>query len=160
MFFEDIRQRNIKRTDIHRTIKTTSDFGMEFVLLIHIGFVQLDKAGELYLKGNYNEDEDVELLKLFAMIADINNEKLKKETQRDDLSTKIREDIFAFTRDREVLNMLTAEDFARMDYYTDISDAKKQGREEGIELGRAMERNRADELQKELDELKAEYGDL
>lgn len=88
--------------------------------------------------------------------------------------------------------MLTAEDFARMDYYTDISDAKKQGRDLGIEegrkqgiekgieegikegrkegrkegiklgieRGRAMERKRADELQKELDELKAKYGVL
>ena len=159
---------------------------MEFVLLIHIVFVQLDKALELYIKGNYNEDEDIELLKLFAMIADINNEKLKEETQRDDFFERIREDVFAFTRDREVLNMLTAEDFARMDYYTDISDAKKQGRnlgveegrkqgieegrkegiklgiEEGIKLGieqgKAIEKKRVDELQKKLDELKAKYG--
>ena len=171
---------------IHRITKTKSDSGMEFELLRQIVFVQLDKALELYIKGNYNEDEDVELLKLFAMIADINNEKLKEETQRDDFFEKIREDVFAFTRDREVLNMLTAEDFARMDYYTDISDAKKQGRnlgveegrkqgieegrkegiklgiEEGIKLGieqgKAIEKKRVDELQKELDELKAKYG--
>ena len=112
-------------------------------------FVQLDKALELYLKGNYNEDEDVELLKLFAMIADINNEKLKKETLQDDFFEKIREDVFAFTRDREVLNMLTAEDFARMDYNTDIYIAKNEGRDLGREEGRKEGREEGRKLGRE-----------
>ncbi len=44
---------------------------------------QLDKALTLYESGGYNEDEDIELLRMFAMIADINNAKVMKETQGD-----------------------------------------------------------------------------
>ena len=76
-------------------------------------FVQLDKALELYLSGTYNEDEDVELLKLFSLIADINNEKVTRETKGSKLFEDIREDVYRFTGSREVQQMILAEDPGR-----------------------------------------------
>ena len=50
---------------------------------------------------------------------------MKRKTKwRDDFSEKVREDVFIFIRDREVLNILKDVYLARMDYYTDINDEK------------------------------------
>ena len=121
---------------IHRFTKAVADSGIEFRLLSQMIFVQLDKALEQYLDDSYNDDEDVELLKLFAMIADINNEKLADDIVGETFLEDIKKEVFTFTRDKEVQNMLTAEDMAVMDYNTDICMARKEGRIEGERKGR------------------------
>ena len=56
-----------------------------------------------------------ELLKLFALMADINNDELIVETRTNPLIHDIREDLFKFTQDKEVQQMILAEDPAIMD---------------------------------------------
>ena len=102
----------------------------------HIVFVQLDKALELYLNDTYNEDEDVELLKMFSLIADINNEKVIKETRGNELFDGIREDVYRFTRSLEVQQMILAEDLAMLDWNSYKEQSKREGRQEGIQEGR------------------------
>lgn len=77
--------------------------------------VQLDKALELYVSGRYNKNEDIELLRMFAMIADINNEKVTAETSGDKMFDDIRRDVSEFTQSREVQNMIIAEYLAIME---------------------------------------------
>lgn len=77
--------------------------------------VQLDKALGLYVSGRYNKNEDIELLRMFAMIADINNEKVTAETSGDKMFDDIRRDVSEFTQSREVQNMIIAEYLAIME---------------------------------------------
>ena len=116
---------------IHRIIKARSDSGLEFPMIKQMAFVQLDKALELYLNDSYNEDEDIELLKLFAFIADINNDKVIKETVQNQLLDDIREDVISFTRDKEVQQMILAEDLAIMDWNSNMKLAHQKGHAEG-----------------------------
>lgn len=122
---------------IHRFIKTKADSGLEFPMLKQMVFVQLDKALELYLTQNYNEDEDLSLLELFALIADINNEKIVQESLHNRLLSDIREDVFRFTRSKEVQQMILAEDLAIMDWNSSINSARKEAAAEGRAEGKA-----------------------
>ncbi|MBQ7587993.1 MAG: PD-(D/E)XK nuclease family transposase [Lachnospiraceae bacterium] len=121
---------------IHRITTAIADSGIEFSMRKHIVFVQLDKALELYLNDTYNEDEDVELLKMFSLIADINNEKVIKETRGNELFDGIREDVYRFTRSLEVQQMILAEDLAMLDWNSYKEQSKREGRQEGIQEGR------------------------
>ena len=120
---------------IHRITKARADSGLELATLKQMAFVQLDKALELYLDHSYNEDEDVELLKLFALMADINNDELIVESQVNPLIHDIREDLFAFTRDKEVQQMILAEDLAIMDWNSNMRLAEKRGVAQGVAQG-------------------------
>ena len=119
---------------IHRFEKAHSDSGLEFRMHKQLVFVELDKALEMYISGEYNEDEDVELLKLFALIADINNEKVKEECDSNRFLRDIREDVYKFTQDKEVQQMIYAEDIAMADYYSSLNGARKEERAGIIEL--------------------------
>ncbi|MCR5507400.1 MAG: PD-(D/E)XK nuclease family transposase [Lachnospiraceae bacterium] len=116
---------------IHRITTARADSGIEFKMKKQMVFVQLDKALALYERGGYNEDEDVELLEMFSMIADINNEKVIDRTKGNKLFDDIREDVYRFTRSREVQQMILAEDLAIMDW----NSQKKWERNEGIKEG-------------------------
>ncbi len=116
---------------IHRITLARADSGIEFRMKKQMVFVQLDKALELYLSGTYNEDEDVELLKLFSLIADINNEKVTRETKGSKLFEDIREDVYRFTRSKEVQQMILAEDLAIMDWNSQKRWEREEGRKEG-----------------------------
>lgn len=150
---------------IHRFTKAHSDSGLEVPTLRQLVFVQLDKALELYLSGNYNEDEDVELLKLFALIADINNEKVVRESANNRLLQDIREDVFKFTRNKEVQQMLLADDIERINWYSNMNLSRREGRTEIVDLCKWLfSQNRDDDFKKAtedpayLDTLLAEYG--
>lgn len=94
----------------------------------------------MYISQDYNEDEDVELLELLALIADINDERIVAQSEDNELLNGIREDVFRFTRSKEVQQMILAEDLARMDWNSSLSYAKKdaaaEGRAEGLAEGR------------------------
>ncbi len=118
---------------IHRITKAKADSGMEFPMLRQMAFVQLDKALEEYLAGTYNKDEDVELLELLAMIADINNEKVRNDTEGKMFFDDIRKDVIEFSADKEVQTMLLEEKMAILD----MQMTKEEGRAEGHAEGRA-----------------------
>ncbi|WP_049945157.1 PD-(D/E)XK nuclease family transposase [Butyrivibrio sp. AC2005] len=122
---------------IHRVKKIVTDTGMEFPALKQMAFVQLDKALELFLSDRYNKDEDIGLLKLLAMIADINNDKVKEMTQGDEMYDDIRKEVDAFSKDKEVQAMLLEEEMARADWVTGINAARREGHAEGHAEGRA-----------------------
>ena len=127
---------------IHRITKAHADSGLEFPMLKQMAFVQLDKALELYMSHSYNGDEDVELLKLFAFMADINNEKLIHGADTNKLINEIREDVFKFTRSKEVQQMILAEDLAIMDWNSNMNLARREGEAagetRGIAIGKAQ----------------------
>ncbi|MCR4851094.1 MAG: hypothetical protein K5870_07515 [Lachnospiraceae bacterium] len=150
---------------IHRFTKAHSDSGLEVPTLRQMVFVQLDKALELYLSGNYNEDEDIELLKLFALIADINNEKVVHESATNRLLQDIREDVFKFTRSKEVQQMLLADDIERINWFSNMNLSRQEGRTEIVDLCKWLfSQNRDADVRKAtedptyLDSLLAEYN--
>ncbi len=116
---------------IHRFIKAHADSGLELPMLKQMVFVQLDTALEKYITQAYNEDEDVELLELFALMADINNEKIIRQAENNRLLKDIREDVFTFTQSKEVQQMILADDLARMDWNSNMKYARKEGKAEG-----------------------------
>ena len=128
-----IFKNNLSKRYIHRITKARADSGMEFPMLKQMVFVQLDKALELYMNDSYNEDEDVELLKMFALIKDINNEKLAAEGNA--MFDAIKKDVYDFTRDREVQQMILAEDLAIMDWNSNMRVAREEGFTQGVSQG-------------------------
>ena len=124
---------------IHRVKSITTDTGMEFPTLKQMAFVQLDKALELFLNETYNKDEDIELLKLLATIADINNDSVRGATSGEAFFDDIRDEVMLFSRNKEVQAMLLDEDFARLDwnsnYQSGVERGLEQGREQGLEQG-------------------------
>ncbi len=93
----------------------------------------MDKALEQFLNKNYNEDEDLELLALFAAIADINNEQVRKELMDSPLIQGIYKDAKKLSLDKEAQLMLFGEELEIMDRNTDILYAKREGRAEADE---------------------------
>lgn len=145
---------------IHRITVAEADSGIRFPLLRKMVFVQLDKALEEFLNEDYSKDEDFELLKMLATIADINNSKVKEATTGSTMYDNIRHEISNFSKNKEVQIMLTEEMLAEADINSMRSAAIKEGLEEGrakgLEEGRAkgLEEGRA-EGQKEVSELYA-----
>lgn len=122
------------------------------------------------MSGRYNKNEDIELLRMFAMIADINNEKVTAETSGDKMFDDIRRDVSEFTQSREVQNMIIAEDLAIMEMNSQNRWERKEGRKEGrkdiIELNRwLIECGRGDDVLKAavdteyMDKLMKEYNE-
>ena len=98
--------------------------------MARIIILQLDKALEEFLSDSYNEDEQVELLKLLALIANINNELIISEANNNQLLNDIRNDVFKFSRDKEVQLMILAEEMAAMDWYSGINQARREAHAE------------------------------
>ncbi|WP_026529133.1 PD-(D/E)XK nuclease family transposase [Butyrivibrio sp. VCD2006] len=153
---------------IHRITKATADSGMVFPMLRQMAFVQLDKALEEYLTGTYNEDEDVELLELLAMIADINNDKIKNDTEGKPFFDDIRKEVSEFSADKEVQAMLLEEKMAILDMQMTKAEGKVEGKaEEHAELqdvyrwlfssGRGSDVERATNDEEFYNELLKEY---
>ena len=138
---------------IHRITRARADSGLEFDLLKQMVFVQLDKALEHYISHKYNEDEDIELLKLFALIADINNEMLIQESRTDDMIDGIREDVFRFSRSKEVQQMILAEDLDIMMYNSNINLARSEGQADVVALFKWLfSQNREADVRKATDD--------
>ena len=119
------KSHNSKRY-IHRITKAKADSGIEFNLLRQMAFVQLDKALDEFLNGSYEPDEDVELLKLLAMIADVNNEKVKQAISKNKMFQDICNEAIMFSKEKEVQAMMLAEKLAVADWNSN----RTAGREE------------------------------
>ncbi len=138
---------------IHRITIAQTDSGLELPMRKQMAFVQLDAALEKYISQDYNEDEDVELLELFALMADINNEKVIQQAENNRLLKEIREDVFRFTQSKEVQQMILAEDLARMDWNSNMKYQRKEGKAEGkdeiIDLNKWLfSQGRSDDIQR------------
>ena len=66
-----------------------------------------------------------------------NNEKVLKETVQNQLLDDIREDVISFTRNKEVQQMILAEDLAIMDWNSNMKLAHQKGHAEGHAEGAA-----------------------
>ena len=123
---------------IHRVKDAVSDTGLRYPLLRQIAYVQLDKALELFLSKNYNEDDDIELLKLCALIADINNDEITNATESDTFLADIRREAIRFSRDKEVQPMLISEEMEIWDQTVgkalEHAAWKKEGQADTIDL--------------------------
>lgn len=98
---------------------------------------------------DYNEDEDVELLELFALIADINCDKVTEGSANNKFLNDIREDVYRFTQSKEVQQMIFAEDIARMDYYSSINAARRETAANIISLNKwLMSQGRIDDIKR------------
>ncbi|WP_044912613.1 PD-(D/E)XK nuclease family transposase [Butyrivibrio sp. WCE2006] len=120
---------------IHRIKTATSDTGMEFPLLRQIAFVQLDKALEQFLNKTYNQDEDLELLAILAIIADINNRSVYDATSNSPFIKNIYEDAEIFSQDREVQRMTFESELNTVFYDMEMQGAEQRGVQEGIKRG-------------------------
>ncbi len=105
---------------IHRFTDAVSDSGLRIPMLRNIAFVQLDKALDMFLAETYNEDEDIELLTLLALLADPNNETVRKAAADNSFFEGIYNDANRFSQDKGVQNMLFEEELAILDYNTSI----------------------------------------
>ncbi len=148
---------------IHRFAKVQADSGLKFEMLKQMVFVQLDKALEVFLNGNYNKDEDIELLKMFSLIADINNEKVKRETEGEELFDGIREDVYQFTQSKEVQQMILAEDLDIMMHNSQLRWERREGqKEERKDIGDLniwlLDQKRVDDVRKAAED--SEYMDV
>lgn len=119
---------------IHRITKAKADSGLEFNLLRQMVFVQLDKALDEFVKETYSLDEDLELLKLLAMIADVNNEKVKQAINGNKMCEDICREASIFSRDKEVQAMLLEEKMAIADWNSNRSAGRSEGREEQLRI--------------------------
>ncbi len=115
---------------IHRIKSMDTDTGISFPTLRQIAFVQLDVALEQFINKTYNEDENVELLTLLAMVADINNAKVVEAAQSSDMLKDIYEDAKRFSGDKEVQAKMLQElkyELDELDYNANISEAREEG---------------------------------
>lgn len=118
---------------IHRITEIPADSGLVFKPLRKMAFVQLDKALALFKEHSYLPDEDLELLKRLAFIADVNDEDVKTSTVGDPMLESIRKDVSDFAKTKEGQAMLLDEKYAKMDWKQNFLDGKNEGRAEGQE---------------------------
>ena len=81
------------------------------------------------MNKTYNEDEDLDLLALYAMIADINNTQVLEQTKGNSLYDGIFENAVEFSLNKEVQMMTFEDELAIMDKNTWIAEAKEENEE-------------------------------
>ena len=116
---------------IHRIKYSVTDSGLKVPQLRQIAFVQLDKALEQFIFGTYNEDEDIELLGMLAMIADLNNGKVRELMKDNTFLKDVYEDAEEFSEDLATQIELIHQEFYEMDRITSLNHARREGRAEG-----------------------------
>ena len=114
-------------------------------MLRNIAFVQLDKALDMFLSENYNDDEDVELLTMLALLADPNDKKVISSIKNNEFFNHIYNDASKFSKEKGVQNMLFEEELAIMDYNTSINMAREEGEDNIIKLYSWLYENGRDE---------------
>lgn len=125
---------------IHRFEKMTADSGLSYDPLVKIIYIQLDKCLRQLRRG-YNAEEahgkPDELQLWLSSIADINDYCVRRMTEGNVQLQSIQDELHILSQDKEVQAMITAEELARMDYYSAKSEARKLGLAEGREAGLA-----------------------
>ncbi len=91
----------------------------------------------MFLAKNYNKDDDIELLKLFAMIADVNNPEIENATETDSFLADIRQEAIRFSLDKEVQPMLISEEMEIWDQTVGKALERATSRAEGHEEGQS-----------------------
>ena len=124
--FKDIETKRY----IHRITKAQADTGIEFRLLRQMAFVQLDKAFVQFLNDTYEPDEDVELLKMLAMIAGVNNNKVQQAIQGEKMLEDMCEEASVFSKKKEVQAMMLAEKMAIADWNSNRTAGRNEGRKD------------------------------
>ena len=125
---------------IHRFATRTSDTLLSYLPKTKTIYVQLDKCLAQFKKGVNAEAEDGKpdrLQKWLAMIADVNDEKVRSTAAEDETLSAIQDEIRNMSQDKEVQAMLIQEQFDLMDWTSYGEEREEKGRAEGEAKGRA-----------------------
>ena len=113
-----------------------ADSGLTYPVKAKMIYVQLDKCLKQFRDGKNAEAVDGkpdQLQRWLAMIANVNDEKVRDAAKNDKTLWKIQKEMSDMAQDKEVRNMLMQERFDRMDWFSMKEDAREEGREEGRE---------------------------
>ena len=125
---------------IHRFATRTSDTLLSYLPKTKTIYVQLDKCLAQFKNGVNAEAEDGKpdrLQKWLAMIADVNDEKVRSTAAEDETLSAIQVEIRNMSQDKEVQAMLIQEQFDLMDWTSYGEEREEKGRAEGEAKGRA-----------------------
>lgn len=123
---------------IHRFTWMMADTGFRYPMKAKIMYVQLDKCLAQYREGRNAEAEDgaSDMLQLWlSMIADVNDEKVAAEAERNEELKSMRDEALNMVQNKEVQNMLIQEKYDRMDWLTYGNEQRREGIAEGEEIG-------------------------
>ena len=123
---------------IHRFTTMTSDTGLSYPSKAKMIYVQLDKCLAQFKEGRNAEAKDGkpdELQLWLAMIADVNDEQVSLAAENSKELQDIRKEAFLMGQDKDVLLMVLNEEFARMDWATDMAMSEERGWNKGWNKG-------------------------
>ena len=123
---------------IHRFTEMRADTGLTYSTKAKTIYVQLDKCLEQFKEGKNAEAPDGkpdQLQSWLAMIADANDEDVKKAAKIDETLTRIQKEMSDMVQSKEVRNMLLQEKYDRMDWASYGYDMKEEGWKEGQKDG-------------------------
>ena len=124
---------------IHRFTEMRADSGLSYPMKAKIIYVQLDKCLKQFREGKNAESADGkpdQLQRWLAMIADVNDEKVRSAAKDDETLRKIQKEMSDMAQDKEVRNMILQEKYDRMDWISYGTDQREEGRAEGRKEGR------------------------
>ena len=119
---------------IHRHMKEMADTGISYLPKAKKVYVQLDKCLAQFKEGRNAEAKDGkpdELQLWLAMIADVNDEQVSLAAENSKELQDIRKEAFLMGQDKDVLLMVLNEEFARMDWATDMAMSEERGWNKG-----------------------------
>ena len=120
---------------IHRFCRRQADSGLSYQPLSHVIYVQLDKCFAQFREGTDGEDNQ-ELQLLLSMIADVNDEKVRRQSKGNKMLEDIYEEVFRISQDREVQAMWFAEKYVDADWNAAKEYQRRKGMKEGIKEGK------------------------
>ncbi|HIZ40844.1 MAG TPA: Rpn family recombination-promoting nuclease/putative transposase [Candidatus Anaerobutyricum stercoris] len=114
---------------IHRFCRRQADSGLSYQPLSHVIYVQLDKCFAQFRERRDGEDNK-ELQLLLSMIADINDEKVRRQSKGNKMMEDIYEEVFRISQDREVQAMWFAEKYVDADWNAAKEYQRRKGKKE------------------------------
>lgn len=116
---------------IHRFQEQRADSGLAYTPLMHTIYVQLDKCLDQFHEG-VDGEKNRELQLLLAMMANINDEEVKKKIKGYKMLEDIYEEVFRISQEKGVQAMWFAEKYAAADW----NAAKEFQRRKGVKEGK------------------------
>ena len=123
---------------IHRFTRMTADTGLSYKTKAQMIYVQLDKCLRQLKEGRNAESPDNQPDKIqewLAMIANVNDEKVKDRIAADEELQDIRAEAAGMIQSKEVQIMMIQEKLARLDWNTSMAESREEGRKEGWKEG-------------------------
>ena len=117
---------------IHRFYEHRADSGLAYLPLMHTIYVQLDKCLAQFHEGTDGENNK-ELQLLLAMVADINDEKVRQQIKGHKIMEDIYEEVFRLSQEKEVQAMWFAEKYAAADWNSAMEFQRRKGERKGIQ---------------------------